>query len=1534
MADENSEHDTFVSVDMFAPTQSSIGAPNEDTESEEGENDTVSLSEYIGDGGEDLLSDDILDHVSHHNNNHIHTLHDEELDNSNPNPSPQYSRAMRQNANCHDSAFMWTLTNETSPEAFRQNDATQQHTGGPADDTLSLGDDDDDVCGSFDTGSFSENHSPPQEQDQHHQHPDNHQFSHHHEHQIQNNQDGERTPDVLPSTRFLEDGHTAGASSSQYTPVARRRDSSDQSSPQVPCSSERPPLPPPHLSTTSGDPSLLSRRPSSLNTSTENTLSEQQNSTATTDTEASAPQEQYSNSMSNMVEYDPKFNEATHGYSTSIISNPFAGGQRMDPDLPNNLVIISKTGPVNDEDNVALAELAASPELSKCRLVKRLVETIAFQNRQLEQVKESEVNLAGSILNGELRRYSETAHERSFALDNLIEEVDEQREQVSELEDENAALLRKLRASEEKVKQVEDYYSNFVGNFKLSDNNIVSVLENVHDGVDRFRSDSMEQSEKKSTEVEDYARRLLEMEDIVADSRKRLKKMETENDELRAALDGNILEKENEDDGENMDSPMKNFRRFTSPSKSRVEEQAEYTRMIEEQHIEIDNLRMLNLKAHDDQKKLQDAFLSLNVEVEESRSKARTLQKQRDNAENKNRDISTAAASEKKNFVKLSNEMSKNIVQVINELDQKEADIRILRNDLNDREGAYRSLQCSNQDIEDQLQAFTEAALDRSRSRNSNSENGTSQPLVDAFIESLQKELSKAQTLLQQRTNDVERVKKAMQDQDESIITLQKECSRLQAAAAVRRRSGSVSSPSAASTSSSNAEEERFLRRLSKKLGCSSSNSHELIEQLAKRVETLMVDRNEFQEANEKLRVELTERERGVHKLRSEMQAEISVLKAESVHQENLKVRAQEEMKSAEDRLLHVLNEGDLSRRESMGDITSSSIGTRAWIIGDEDATVTGGGSRRGSMMSSMAGDDTIRWNDPIIDAAVQSVNELIGTKDSLADRNRELREKLQQLINALAANDEDGTARAVILQSKELQDELTGVVGLQQDIIDKLTQSHSNNNTTQTVRTSIADDNSLPHIHQDKSRFGNNERDPTFASPISTSSRAPLGEATRFLDEQLQSTRALYSDKLRANVELCGVIEELQEEVQQYKTANHNVETALTQLKETHDSFVSRLSYMTGAERSVVALEDFIRASLHDMMTLQSELERKEIEERLSSKRITGLLAQKRLLSHMISLYQTKYRMNILAPSDEQRVSLKRRLRIRVFAVIAIKKLFSLRNLPQDATVEHDLPEIVDISHVEQNEVCMMEATLAISAVPRLENALVEKDQEIGKLESSILSLNKSANDIQQLQAPGEMPRSSFVYEEDVLNRKNDLSRRLQKMIREKEELEDRLSREKQARLTVEAKVVKYMEKVSTYKKRLGKVSSHAEAKENAYKSAIRYLKNKADKAVKNDFNLDDENVAPWELPKAEVEGGGNRDNGSREPNAATRAMLHERLMRAESELADEDVGTANHEELKGYAGGLRRAIQRLEKPLVFAKRSEKDNGNRDNRA
>lgn len=1458
MAEELTENDTFVSLDIFAPTQSSVGGP-EPERSEPNDLEPESFLEYFD--GDPSVSSEAQSRPAISGN------------------SIQDSSSMRFNSNCQDSSFMWSLSRHSSPEVLRHSEAGEDLD---AEDTLSVADAGD-MCGSFDTATFHGNENPGHAS-------------------LADSSPGFFESDSPDPSPTLQPSHM------QYAHHIAPEDELDhQQAPTgpSPCSRGKPPLPPHAI--TSSDSNWSHFGPSHEAVDEARSDSRATPQTAEVDcVSAASPEQELMLDEHDAEIYNSRMQEASQGFSTSTLVNPFMESEDLGK-APKELVIISRIGDLGEDERVELQALAAAQESPMVRLVKCLIDTISFQHNQLSSVKASEVNLAQCMLKDQLRRYSVEAQARSSAIDDLIEEVDVQHTRITELEAENEKLRASIGASDEKNKMIEDYYTKFDTEFKLS-GNVARDLERVHENMEQFRRESIESSEMKDSQIEDFAKRLLQMEGIVSESRKRYQKLEAENAELLSHI-----ESQNDNVGGiegQPETPIEITHRHAASSVIEEHVRENLEKRIEEQDLEIENLRMLHEEVEGRRQKLQDAFLSMNVNLEEAKSKADTLQKQRNAAEAKCRELNALASTEKKKFVSLSNEMSKNLVQAVSELDQKESEVRVLRNDLEDRESAYRSLQCTNQDLEDQLQAFTEAALDRSRSRDAASDRSQSSPLVDAVIENFKSELEKAQKLLEERARDLEKVKKALLDQDEVNIALQKECSRLQATMAVRRRSGSLG-PSSPSGAVSVSDEDRFLRRLSERLGCKTSNNRDLVEQLAKRVETLMVERAEFQQVSEAMRIDLAERERALHKLRSEMQAEISALKCEVAHLENLKTRAQDELRSTESRLLQILQEGDLARRESLGDITVSSVGTRAWLLGDEAET----SSRRASMLSSTAGDDTIRWSDPIIDAAVQSVSALIGTKDTLAARNRELREKLQSLINSLPSTEDEGVVRAVMIQSKELQDELTGVVGMQQDIIDRLSQGHP----------STQHDDTLPLIHAGIS--------PVEVEGISNEenlaahgfARAPLGEATRFLNEQLSSTRALYSEKLRANVELCGVVDELHEELHQFRSANVNVESALLKLQETHDGFIKRLSEIVGVDKSIVSIEHFVRATMNDNLMMQGELERKESEERSLAKRLFGLLAQKRCMAHLIGIYQHKYRLNFLAQSVEERSSMKRKLRIRVLVVIAVMRMMRIRKADEEGPSMHlsdnyDVPEVIDISQVDQTDIPLLDASLAVAAVPRLEKAIDEKSGEIARLEASIDALNRSAAARVEGSARvvGDLPRSSYVYEEDVINRKNDMSRRLKKIIREKEDLEERLSKEKEFRLSAEAKIAKYLEKISTYKKRLTKITSSAESKENSYKAAIRYLKNKADKAVSNDFNLDDENVAPLECVQ------NNDDTGDEksfeEPTA--RGLLQATLAKAEKELADLEIGTLAYEERRKYVNGLRRTVQRLEKGTVLMKR------------
>lgn len=1450
MADEAAENDTFTSVDLLAPTRSSLGASDTESTHLTSHGDTTSLSE-------------LLDH-----DNSLHGYDDKHFSDipCSVGKTGDNITSINSRTNFQDTTFIWSLTKRQSSEARCQNTVQDDVD---ADDALTIPDDGD-ICGTFDTTTL-----------------------HAHEH---NESSLPASPLIPQSSCPGQSPNPHPAPSSPQSPFLHNIYSSQISPcPDTLCPTEKPPFPsvPNNFNCT---PAQIDHTTSHVMTST-GTLNHTYSPKFTS--ESVKGQGRQTAARGKDVILCPQITSSFQDFCTCSVLNPFAVSEAH-VGTSREFVVISRAGTLGAEEKAMLQDIATSIDCPKARLVKILIDTIVFQHQQLNTAKESEINLTGSAhLN--LSHHHSEAQEKSFVMDALVDEVDTQQTKILELEAETVKLMKQLKESESKNAQVEEYYSQFVGNFKLT-TNVASELKKVNEKMESRHQENLATFEKKDVQIEDFAKRLLGMEDIVSDARKRVQILEAENAQLRvAAIQCGASASENS----RPTSPI-----ITSfvPSLSRTVQEndcVELLQRVKKLEVEIDNLRFLQQKTEGDFGKAQGAFLSVKSELDEARTKIQILHKQRDAAETKHHQLRLNVSEERKRSIALSNELSKNLVNFVSELDQKDSDIRNLRCQLDDRESAFRSLQCANQDLEDQLQACTEAALDRSRLKHM-SDDPRSFSLVNTVVEGLQKELEKAQLLLEERTRDCEKVKKDLLVQNEANIALRKECSRHQAANAVRFRSETACTSRQAGDGNS-LDEDRFLRRLSERIGCRVSNNRELVEQLAKRVESMMVERTELQRIGEAMRLELFEREQALHKLRSEMQAEISALKCEVSHLENLKSRAQDDLKASESRLLQVLHDGDMARRASMGDITASSIGTRGWLFAEEGDIL----SQRGSMFSSTACEDSVRWNDPAIEAAVQSLNALIGTKDTLAARNRELREKLQILIDGLPNKDDGRALKTVMIQSKELQDELSGVVGMQQDIIDRLSQDHRTG--TQAIRYTSGDEPFSFHQRNSIQTQACNDANIT----VSTVSRHPLGEAMQFLKDQLTSTRALYAEKQRANVQLCGVVDELHEELHHYKSAKMGVENALLKLQETHDCFLQRLADITGGEKSIISLEDSVRTSLIDNVRTREELGRRERESKDLGRRLFALVAQKRLLTHMIGIYQSKYHLNILAVTTDERNSPKRRLRTRVLAVIAVMKLRNISRLVLSSpsshfSFEYNVPD-VDILQTDNPSIALLDATLAVAAIPRLEKAIIKKEEEISRLESSLESLSHSVAAHSECVTPSirDLPRSSFVYEEDVINRKNDMSQRLHRIIREKEDLENRLSKEKECRLNVEAKSTKYLEKIASYKKRLGKISSNAEAKENAYKAAIRYLKNKADKAVSNDFNMYDENT----IPETNASEDARTENVSEEPKSAAKSLLRATLAKAENELKGLQSGTLAHDEKRKHVKSLRRTIDRLDK-------------------
>lgn len=1228
--------------------------------------------------------------------------------------------------------------------------------------------------------------------------------------------------------------------------------------------------------------------------------------------------------------YLKRIREAGLGMTSCEIDDPFYSDQNPENEMSREkIVLFSSDGTLQKEEIDLLQEMAEDKSSPQSKLLKRLLQTISFQRAEMEGVKDAEVHLADEILSTEMRRYSEVEGKRTVVIETLIEEVDKARAYTSQLELENNSLKDHLSEVQRQNQEVVRYYSGIVKDFDFS-NGVFPALESVHGHLHEFRASREHLVETQKGTIDEYADRLYQMERMLFASRKDYEQLQLENEELKE----HITTTESRQDSVSS-TPKSAQRRFSTPEASFSQEKLEINRKVREQECEIETLRDLFEKTREDKKKVNEALLSLNLDLDEAKSKSVCLHEQRDSAERKCREQKQNFAQERERFVVLSNELKKTLLESDQVITTKESDLRIIRNELESRNIAYKSLQSSVQKLEEQLQNVSNAAVERTKALVSRSESATpdSQSVIHTVIDTLRKESSDARKLLKQRGKEIDELQRELAKKVELIIGLQGDCSKLRTAATIRRRTSGATRQSDAGLHVCE-QEAVFLQRLSSKLGAFGSHgkdSNNLIESLSERVETLMKERVEFEKTNISLRKEVKERENALHGVRSEMQADISTLKAEVAHHENMRTRAQEERDSAEANLFRLFGQKDVTNGESMGDITSTSVGTRRWsIIDQEDLT-----GRRDSMFSSVAGggDDAVRWNDPIIESAVQSLNALIGKKDGLAARNRELRTRLENLISSLIVND-DNIPHSTIIQTKEIQDEFTGIVDMQQEVIDKLGVIGG----VSVLGLRNTEDDTLPLIQAERGDYGtildadsyrnrnvlvDTTSQAASRSRRNTILRHELGETGRFLEEELSKSRDLYNEKVRVNAQLCEVLSDLEVEVEQLKAGRRDTEKTLANVQGSHDDFVGRLASLIGADKSAVAVEDFVRTALHDISRLKTEVMTKQAQEIKFVKRVTDLVAQKHVLSQIINIYQTKYNLNILGPANDEVISPRRRLRSVFLFVLARQRMTrkagsEVCRLPSSEVDEYySIPRLASIAKRRAPGISLLNATVALSAVPRLESAICSKDTEIQKLQSSLVMLNRSATQSTDT-AIGmrSEARSAFVYDEDIMTRKNDISRRLRNAIEERNDLEGRLSREKQSRIAAEAKTSRYIDKVAILKKKLTKMSSQTESKERTYKAAIRYMKNKADKAVENDFNID-ENVNP-RTNRNFISGSSVADMKDN-ANNMSRSMLMTHISNAESDLLAAQPGSAAYNDIHRCLLGLRRALEGIEKPALY---------------
>ncbi|PXF47903.1 hypothetical protein BWQ96_02289 [Gracilariopsis chorda] len=1199
---------------------------------------------------------------------------------------------------------------------------------------------------------------------------------------------------------------------------------------------------------------------------------------------------------------------ASRGVTSYELANPFKSDDEEDA---TTVILLSRSGDMTSRERRAIRLMSATPHTPEARVMKRLFETITFLYMQLRVAKEAEVQLADEMLETERRRFSAADLERSHAFNTLIEEIDKERKYSTELEKENEKLVEELKKLRSEQREVHLFFSNYDPNFDFS-RGVSEALSSAVGNISEFREQYDEKVQDYEQRLASSVERLTKTEGFLAENRKLYDEAVKENERLRQLNANDALRSGTPSP---KDSPS---RRASMPPDKFEKERIELLRKVEEQEYQLGDLRAAQRELRNERDRKNKAMLRLNVEIQELHKTKREVELQRDEAQRKQRELRDASKADKENFRKCSAEMTENLQEAVQEISLRESQIQQLRSQLEERSTAYDLLSSTSRELENVLQKAMGDIVGRSKDTESRSESGPERhALVEEITASIRNELSRAQTLLVERGTEADKLRKELHGKNLALSNLRAECARLQSASYIKRRS---STSNRLTNDFQNDEQQAFLQRLSDRLGCKSGHQNEVVEQLSNRIEVLLTRSQTSEEACEELRKEIEKRENALSKIKAELQADIATLKAENASLENAKHIADEERMVFEQKYAELLGQRDVSR-DSFGDLTASSYG--------------GYSSRRQSIFSNLDVDVGVsRWNDPLVEAAICSLDSLIGRKEEFAARYRLLREKLEGLVcNMVSTEETSNEYKTVLIESIGFQEELTGVVSAQREIIAKLrsesgAQGLDELSNAAKCHTGETTEHSLPYISEVRvddahSLDGSNaKRASTTEGRLSllvnsmreNSARHPVQskETNGFLKTQFQHICGLYEEKLRANAELCGIVQAQKVELDAAKSTQHDLEFTLSEQRDTYDTFIARLSALAGCEKSSVAVEDSVNSFVREYTRLNGDLSVKEIEQVHMCRRIANLITQKAVLSKLVDIYQSKYKLDVLATTPAERSDPSRRLRIMVKAVVIAKRLMNSTSPdPDQAQPQVNVSEFYSVTRIpaigrrRSSSMALMDASVAVSAIPKLEQAIMERDEQISQLKGSITALNKSSSVLNEVTRSTRKDPPSFSYNEDIVNRKNDLSRKLRDVIAEREELEKRLSREKQSRVAAEARVVKYVDRVSAMKKKLQKVHSHAESKERTYKAAIRHLKEKADTATNMEVP-GDENVDP--LGERQLGDGNGRIT-------IPRNVLESYISRAEGEMSSVVPGSGPHEELLYYIGQMRMVMRRVEK-------------------
>ncbi len=742
-----------------------------------------------------------------------------------------------------------------------------------------------------------------------------------------------------------------------------------------------------------------------------------------------------------------------------------------------NLILFSRIGPAGEEEVDALRTIAGDDKNPLSRIVEMMAYTVEFQTHELYKLKSADLDIFDKYVGESQARWTEADRRRSLTIKELLAELDRKAAHIRNLEkrlDESTRAVRKERQFNEEFRAQCERLDPSI-RFEDGAQKAFTALNNV---LYKSRRRSEATVQKQKMEIEEYAEKLLKLERQLNESQQRQSTLMKENTSLRVELASHANSQDCNHSG--LETPAVHC-------KTESHHHVDFSLLEEEKKLlaaESEELRRELRAARDEKVVVEDKLFSANIESEELHRKLKSMKSQLSESEANIKLLKQSQAYLEEHSRKVAKELSQNTVDAAMELDKKDVEIRQLRFELDDRETAIKTYRSQIRELEKQISATTEEAINRGQSMAS----GVPRPVsvtMDSAVETLQKEIHEARELLNEKHEEVDILKVSLAEMERNARLAEEECELWKTSAQSNTFEHRLEEEEVTLRDNQNDD---FLRRLSVQLNCRAENKRDLIQKLVERIEALISERVALEEAREKLSGRIVEREKMIHAIRSEYETEISALKVELQQLEHSRDRALNDRAAAEAKLDEIAKGADDSEFDFTLDMTND------FSIFDEN--------RDG---------DEMDWKDPTINAAVKSVRHLVGTKMDLASRCESLNTKLRKLLNSDGGITGEALSRDYLMETRDFNEELVSIIGQQQNTIKRLRSYSSRRLSFPDGRSEVNDDD--PSIS-----FSINEDDTLtytqdFTQTMEDGTRQ--SKASAFLRQQLEEVRAQYTEKM-----------------------------------------------------------------------------------------------------------------------------------------------------------------------------------------------------------------------------------------------------------------------------------------------------------------------------------------------------------------------------------------------------------------------------------